>query len=153
MGLRSSLVKIFLSLNLIADYCHNTTVTVHQNKYEEITSAFYPLYYANHVDCFWHITSAVPDGFIVFSFLTLDIDQLGADFLTAGAGTFPPLGMVLSLNGKKAPNFVTINGTDAWLRFTTDWNTQFSIGFSLEVTWQDVFGKCVINGVYLHVFM
>ena len=132
----------------ISEYCTNSTLIVPRDDDDgaEVTSPFFPAYYPDNVDCFWSVTSDALTGYIVVSFVTLDLQYLD-DFLVVGYGEETGLSSTAKarLSGANAPRTGTINGTALWLRFTTSNIGQVDIGFKLLLEWSDTYGKLSIN--------
>ena len=124
----------------LVDYCPESAVSVGRDLVD-VTSPFYPLYYPNNVDCIWHVTNKQPSGYLVITFMDVNLHP-GDDFLTIGIGNeIIDSSVILRLTGNEAPRIVTVGNSSLWMRFTTDAGGQFAYGFWLQLERHDEFGK------------
>ncbi len=102
---------------------------------EQIGSAFY----GRSSDCIWYLT-AIDDDFITITFRLVHIEY-DKDFLRIGYGRNATLATeVMRLTGFQAPSHITFNSSSLWIRFTSDWHTQW-LGFYIAIQSSPIFGS------------
>ena len=127
------------------DYCPNTTFTIPHDETLDISSPFFPSYYPPNVDCFFQVTveGLIPgekgDGFIVVTFLTIDLAP--GDYMTIGVGDDVSTRILLRLGARNGPRIGTINDTTMWIRFFANGVWQSLQGFEVQLRWSEDYSR------------